>query len=85
MARVILQRSRKKRLEKGHPWIFKNEIERLEGNVEPGGLVEVVDHRNRYMATGYYNPASQITVRVVSYTPLEAMDTAFLSGGFRNA
>lgn len=77
MARVILQRSRKKRLEKGHPWIFKNEIEGIEGEVEPGALVEVVDHRQRYLATGYYNPASQITVRVVSYAPLAAMDTAF--------
>ncbi|MBM6994918.1 class I SAM-dependent rRNA methyltransferase [Paenibacillus sp. DXFW5] len=77
MARVILQRSRKKRLEKGHPWIFKNEIENVEGNVEPGALVEIVDYRHRYLATGYYNPASQITVRVVSYTPLAAMDTAF--------
>lgn len=77
MATVVLQRSRKKRLEQGHPWVFKNEIETVEGEPVPGGLVEIMDYRRRYLATGYYNPASQITVRVVSYTPLTEMDTSF--------
>lgn len=77
MATVILQRSRKKRLEQGHPWVFRTEIDRVEGEVEPGSLVDIADHRGRYLATGYYNPASQITVRVVSYAPITEMDTAF--------
>ncbi|AZK46830.1 class I SAM-dependent rRNA methyltransferase [Paenibacillus lentus] len=82
MPSVILQRSRKKRLEQGHPWIFNNEIERVEGDPEPGSLVAVRDWRGKFLATGYYNPASQITVRVVSYQPLEAMDVAFFTQRF---
>ncbi|GGA20407.1 class I SAM-dependent rRNA methyltransferase [Paenibacillus physcomitrellae] len=77
MAAVILQRSRKKRLEQGHPWVYKSEIDRVEEGALPGDLVEVVNHQGRYLATGYYNPASQITVRIVSYKPIQAMDTAF--------
>ncbi|GIP57732.1 class I SAM-dependent rRNA methyltransferase [Paenibacillus woosongensis] len=77
MPSVILQRSRKKRLEQGHPWIYSNEIEKVEGGPQPGGLVSVLDWRGKFLATGYYNPDSQITVRVISYQPLEAMDTAF--------
>ncbi|UUZ96151.1 hypothetical protein LJK87_18460 [Paenibacillus sp. P25] len=73
MAAVILQKKRKKRVEAGHPWIFKSEIERVEGEPEPGSLVPVHSHNGQYLATGYYNPASQITVRVVSTEPLEAM------------
>lgn len=84
MGSIILQRSRRKRLEQGHPWIFRNEIENVEGEPTPGSLVEVLDHRRRYLATGYYNPASQITVRVVSYAPLEQMDVDFFVARFRD-
>ncbi|WP_369124543.1 hypothetical protein, partial [Salmonella enterica] len=30
-ATVYLHKNRKKRLEQGHPWIYGNEIERMEG------------------------------------------------------
>ena len=76
-AEVILNASRRKRLEAGHPWIFANEIERMEGEAEPGGLVAVRDHRGRLLATGYWNPHSQIAVRAVAFGPLERMDRAF--------
>lgn len=83
MASVVLVRSRKKRLEQGHPWIYNNEIASVEGSPEPGDLVDVVNHQGRYLATGYYNPASQITVRVISYHPVETMDRAFFAERFR--
>ncbi|MBD7967579.1 class I SAM-dependent rRNA methyltransferase [Paenibacillus gallinarum] len=85
MASVVLTKSRKKRIEQGHPWIFKNEIESVEGEPQPGELVEVKNHQGRYLATGYYNPASQITVRVVSYEPITAMDKAFFVSRFEQA
>lgn len=85
MASVVLTKSRKKRIEQGHPWIFKNEIETVEGQPQPGELVEVKNHQGRYLATGYYNPASQITVRVVSYEPITAMDKAFFVSRFEQA
>ena len=86
MPSVTLERSRKKRLEHAHPWIFNNEIASVDGNPEPGDLVNVLNHQGRYLATGYYNPASQITVRVVAYQPLESeqMDTAFFVARFRD-
>lgn len=82
MASVILSRSRKKRLEAGHPWIFKNEIETVEGEPQPGAVVEVYDHVRRFLASGYYNPQSQITVRVLDYKPLPDMDSAWFRERF---
>ncbi|EXX87982.1 SAM-dependent methyltransferase [Paenibacillus darwinianus] len=76
-ATVYLHKNRKKRLEQAHPWIYGNEIERMEGEAEPGDLVAVLDHRGKQLATGYWNPQSQITVRAVAYGPLEAMDRDF--------
>jgi 23S rRNA (cytosine1962-C5)-methyltransferase len=76
-AEVILNASRRKRLEAGHPWIFASEIERMEGEAEPGDLVAVRDHRGRLLATGYWNPHSQIAVRTVAFGPIERMDREF--------
>ncbi|AZN40443.1 class I SAM-dependent rRNA methyltransferase [Paenibacillus albus] len=76
-AKAILQRDRKKRLEAGHPWVFASEINRVEGEATPGDLVDLVTHQGRYLATGYWNPRSQITVRIVSYKPIASMDKAF--------
>jgi 23S rRNA (cytosine1962-C5)-methyltransferase len=77
MAHLYLTRSRKKRLEQGHPWIFKNDVERIEGEVTPGNLVSIYNHQGKFAASAYINPLSQIICRVVSYTPMERMDTDF--------
>lgn len=77
MPSIILKQSRRKRLEQRHPWIFNNEIEEVEGEPASGHLVDILDHRRRFLGVGYYNPQSQITVRLVSYTPIEVMDTSF--------
>jgi 23S rRNA (cytosine1962-C5)-methyltransferase len=82
MAAVYLDKKRKKRLEAGHPWIYKTELERTEGEIVPGQLVPVHNHLGQYMATGYWNPASQITVRVVSYEQLDEMTHAFFTERF---
>ena len=76
-AQIWLLKARKKRLEQGHPWVYKSEIDRLEGEAKPGDLVDIVNHQGRYLATGYWNPQSQITVRVIAYEPVESMDAAF--------
>ncbi|BBH21306.1 hypothetical protein Back11_26510 [Paenibacillus baekrokdamisoli] len=81
-AKAVLQRDRKKRLELGHPWVFAGEINRIDGEANAGDLVDLVSYQGRYLATGYWNPKSQITVRVISYKPLEAMDQAFFRERF---
>lgn len=84
MASVTLQRSRKKRLEQGHPWVYAGEIASVEGEPQNGGLVDILNHQGRFLAAGYYNPASQIRVRVVSHQPLAEMDTAFFTERFQS-
>ncbi|GGN96834.1 class I SAM-dependent rRNA methyltransferase [Saccharibacillus kuerlensis] len=82
MAKVILDKNRKKRLEEGHPWIYKSEIAGTEGDPAPGDLVEVTDHRGKPLGTGYYNVNSQITVRLLSHGKIEAMDKEFFVSRF---
>lgn len=84
-ASVWLNKNRRPRLEEGHPWIFANEISKTEGEATPGQLVEVKDHRGQLLGTGYWNPASQITVRIVAYGPLMQMDAPFFRTRFERA
>lgn len=85
MARVILHKHRKKRLEAGHPWIFQSEVKEIQGEFEPGDIVEVTNHQGHFLAKGYINPASQIIVRVLTYNPDEAIDYAFFLRRIREA
>jgi len=66
MAKAYLAKNRETRVEYGHPWIFKSDIERIAGSCEPGDVVDVYSHKNRFLGRGYYNPASQITIRLLT-------------------
>ena len=66
---------RQKKLLQGHPWVYGNEIERVEGETVDGELVTVVDFRGRYMGTGFYNSRSLITVRLLTHRSEEITDS----------
>jgi 23S rRNA (cytosine1962-C5)-methyltransferase len=60
-----------------HPWIFSGAIGQVEGSPAPGGLIEVEDAGGQRLARGYYNPHSQISIRILTWDPDEAVDAAF--------
>lgn len=66
---------RQKKLLQGHPWVYGNEIERVEGEPIDGELVTVVDFRGRYMGVGFYNSRSLITVRLLTHRNEEITDS----------
>ena len=70
---------RQKKLLQGHPWVYGNEIERVEGEIVDGDLVTVVDFRGRYMGTGFYNSRSLITVRLLTHRQEEITDELIAS------
>jgi len=76
MAVVQLARGRHRRVQEGHPWIFRGEVEEVRGEFTPGGVVTVVDFRGRFLGKGYINPASQILVRMLTDRD-EPVDRAF--------
>ncbi|TDT63382.1 class I SAM-dependent rRNA methyltransferase [Fonticella tunisiensis] len=66
MAKVFLGFKKGKRVEDGHPWVYSNEIERYEGDFEPGDIVEVYNFKGRFIGKGYINPHSKITIRILT-------------------
>jgi 23S rRNA (cytosine1962-C5)-methyltransferase len=78
MSKVILQKKISQRVANGHPWIFSNEIDKIEAEVKPGEIVEVYTFDNKFVGKGYINPKSQITVRLLSRDRNETIDEKFI-------
>jgi 23S rRNA (cytosine1962-C5)-methyltransferase len=77
MARVVLKRGREKPVLNRHPWIFSGAIKRIEGDVADGEVVMVADYRGRFLAQGYLNRHSQITVRLLTWDEGEVVGEDF--------
>src|SRR5690349_23632400 len=66
MRRIVLKPRRDGPVRAGHPWIFSGAIASgLEG-AEPGEPVAVHAASGRFVAGGYCNPRTPITVRVLT-------------------
>jgi 23S rRNA (cytosine1962-C5)-methyltransferase len=66
MKKVHLKRKIAARIANGHPWIFGNEVERIEGEPSPGDIVEVYFADGKFAGRGYFNQQSQIMVRLLT-------------------
>jgi 23S rRNA (cytosine1962-C5)-methyltransferase len=75
-AKIILKPREEDRLRAGHPWVYDNEIAKVEGEPASGSEVQVLDARRRPLGSAFYNPASKIRARIYSRTPRPA-DKAF--------
>jgi len=67
MAKAILIPGKEKRVYSRHPWIFKSDIERVEGDFEPGDIVDICSNKGKFLARGFYNPLSQIALRIMTW------------------
>jgi 23S rRNA (cytosine1962-C5)-methyltransferase len=74
---IHLHPGKDKPVRQRHPWIFSGAIARVEGQPAPGDLVEVADARGAWLARGYFNPRSQIVVRLLTWERDEPVDAAF--------
>lgn len=66
LSTVILKPGEADRIVAGHPWIYHGEISRLTAPAADGDVVQVKDHRQRLLGTGFYNSKSKINVRVLA-------------------
>ena len=66
-----------------HPWIFSGAVKRIVGEPQEGDLVDVVDARGQWMATGHYQNES-IICKVLSFDTPE-VDEAFFRRRLQSA
>jgi 23S rRNA (cytosine1962-C5)-methyltransferase len=63
---VVLRPGTADRVIAGHPWIYAGSVLRLTEPAADGALVQIKDHRQRFLGVGFYNSKSKIQVRVIA-------------------
>lgn len=66
MTKLYLRKKIAPRIANGHPWVYGNEVEKIEGDVVAGDIVDVYYSAEKYAGRGYINPQSQILVRLLT-------------------
>ena len=66
------------RLIAGHPWVYSSAIQRSSQPPADGELVQLKDHRHRFLGVGFYNSRSKIQVRMLSNERVEVNTDFFI-------
>jgi 23S rRNA (cytosine1962-C5)-methyltransferase len=77
MLNVILKKRIGLRIEKGHPWVFGNEIAETEETIHAGDTVDVFNSDKKFIGRGFINPKSQIAVRLLTRNRAESINAQF--------
>ncbi len=85
IATVVLKPGRAKSALQRHPWVFAGAIAHLPAEAADGDVVRVVDEAGAFVAYGYVNRASQITLRLLSWDEAEPPDGTFLESRLERA
>jgi len=80
-----LKPHREESLQSGHLWIFSGALQQPPHWIEPGGLVDVKSSTGKFVARGYYNPHTDIAIRILTNDIEEAIDREFLRRRIRSA
>ena len=78
MRTLKLKKKEERRVLRGHPWVFSNELQAVPADAVPGELVDVTDSSGAFIGRGYVNPRSLIAVRILTRLR-EEIDEAFFA------
>jgi 23S rRNA (cytosine1962-C5)-methyltransferase len=77
MVKLIVRQERIGPILGFHPWAFSGAFESIPEGLQAGEPVRLFSKNGGYLASGYFNSYSQITVRVWSYDKDEELDERF--------
>jgi 23S rRNA (cytosine1962-C5)-methyltransferase len=85
MATVVLKAGHIQPVWAGHPWVYAQAVQRIEGGAVAGDEVDVADPRGNHLGRGFYSPGSAIPVRILLRDRDTAVDGAFFRARLRRA
>ncbi|HYX50972.1 MAG TPA: hypothetical protein VE843_14590, partial [Ktedonobacteraceae bacterium] len=80
-----LKPHREESLQGGHLWIFSGALQQPPHWIEPGGLVDVKSSTGQFVARGYYNPRTDIAIRILTRNNEQDINEDFLRKRIRSA
>lgn len=79
MRTLKLKKKESRRVLRGHPWVFSNELQEVPADLSAGAVVDLLDDSGGFVGRGYFNPRTLIAVRILTRRQ-EAIDGAFFRG-----
>ena len=83
--KVCLRRGEEAGVLKGQKLIYDNELDWADDICIDGCVVDVLDSRQRFVARGFFNARSKLTVRVLTRRAEETIDRDFFARRIRAA
>ncbi len=65
MPKLFLKKNEEKRIRAGHLWVFSNEVQKTEGDVSGGDIIDVFELNGKPLGSGFYNKNSLIACRLL--------------------
>lgn len=84
MYTLTLKKNEEKRILLGHPWVYANEVAKIEGKDAQGSIAKVCAFDGRFIGYGYINHLSKIIVRILTRRD-EIIDKDFFKKRIVNA
>ena len=81
---VRLRTGRQGKHAAGHPWVYKSQLLKSYAAVKPGSIVAVQAPDGRFMGKGYFNPRSEIAIRLLTFID-EPINAGFFEERIRQA
>jgi 23S rRNA (cytosine1962-C5)-methyltransferase len=75
---ILLKRGVARRTERGHLWVFSNEVDSLSGDPQPGDAVKVFSAKRKFLGMALYSKSSMIRARIYSRIWEQDCDAAFI-------
>ena len=72
---AVLTKKGVARARSGHPWIYRSDIAEATGDA--GDVLRVVDRDGRFLGRAFYNPKSEITLRIATREDEEVNEAFF--------
>ena len=72
MPKVTIKSGHVRPIWAGHPWVYAQAIDCVQGGAGPGDAIDVVDPQGKWLGRGLYSPDTAIPVRI--YTRVQTQD-----------
>ena len=82
---VYLKKGEGRSMKAGGPWVYDNEVERIEGEPLDGDVVSVHDYNGFCLGKGFLNRRSKLRVRMLTRNRNQEIDEDFLRTRVENA
>jgi 23S rRNA (cytosine1962-C5)-methyltransferase len=82
---ILLKRGVARRTERGHLWVFSNEVDSVSGDPQPGDAVKVFSAKRKFLGMALYSKSSMIRGRIYSRAWEQDCDAAFVKARLADA